>query len=467
MTQPPPLDPPTVRLDVVSAATVRMPAASATADAPTERMKAVQTASNGSSGFGDGIALGLSQAIGSVSGLVAWVITARLLDREQVGLASEFVSIFMLVGGIAQLNLGVGLLRWVPPAGRHAARLIWMAQALIVPLAAGVGLVYVLVYPQIADTAAGTGPHLLGVGLFVLATGGWCVFVVHDFLLVALEKPWWTVWRNASFAALRIGLLVVLCIAGFGAQGVVLSWVVPIVLWGVGSALLLVVVVRRFSRKAIGGTLPSRREAAGFLGPTALGQVAAALQYNFVPALITANFGPDIGAQFFLVWQAVAVVEVTAVFFMNSLAVNVAREPFRVAELAAAARRRLLMIFLPALALGALVAGPALNIIFGPKYAEADNILRLVLLGLAFRLVVVHELGVRQAIGKALQYTRLQLISSLLVLGVAVAIRPSGLESVTALVPVAIGYVVVQVACAAAVLFFPASRRTDAEVPSP
>lgn len=466
-----------MRFSAVAAATVRMSPATAMTDADTVRMPVVPPAgsgktdsiktNSGKSGFGDGIALGLSQSIGSVSGLVGWVLASRIIDEAQFGLAGKFVSVFMLVGGITQLNLGVGLLRWVPPAGRRAARLIWTAQSMVVPLAALVGLVYVLLDPSIAVTAAGGGPLWWGIGLFVLATAGWSVFVIHDFLLVAMEKPWWTVWRNAAFAVVRIGLLVVLCLAGFGAQGVVLSWVIPIVLWAVGSALVLVVVTRRFSRKSDAGTLPSRPEAVRFLGPTAIGQLAATLQYNFVPALVIGNFGPVIGGKFFLVWQAVTVVEVTAVFFMNSLAVGVAREPFRVAELAAAARRRLLMIFLPALALGALVAGPVLNLIFGPSYAEADDILRLVLLGLAFRLVVVHELGVRQAIGQAMQYARLQLISSLLVLVVAVLVRSDSPDSVTALVPLAIGYVAVQVACAAAVLFFPARRRTDAEVPSP
>lgn len=93
--------------------------------------------------------------------------------------------------------------------------------------------------------------------------------------------------------------------------------------------------------------------------------------------------------------------------------------------------------------------------------------LRLLLVGLAFRLVVPHELGVRQAIGRAPAYARLQLISTTAVIVVA-AVVPVGAADVTALLPVAFGYIAVQALCAAAVLLAPARRRpTDVEVVSP
>jgi hypothetical protein len=118
------------------------------------------------------------------------------------------------------------------------------------------------------------------------------------------------------------------------------------------------------------------------------------------------------------------------------------------------------------LLLAAALATPLL-MIFGDAYAQADDVLRLLLLGLAFRLVVVHELGVRQAAGKAFGYARLQLISTLLVL-VAAIVTPVTGAGVSALLPVAIGYVIVQVVCVAAILFSPARRRrADVEVPSP
>ncbi|OLT20678.1 hypothetical protein BJF78_35205 [Pseudonocardia sp. CNS-139] len=203
---------------------------------------------------------------------------------------------------------------------------------------------------------------------------------------------------------------------------------------------------------------------AAFLVPTAISQAAVSLLYYQIPVLVNVRFGPETGIVFFIAWQAVMVIDLAAVFFMDALSVNVGREPHRVAELAAAARRRLLILFLPALALGAALATPLL-MIFGSEYAEADNVLRLLLLGLAFRLVVAHELGVRQAVGWGMGFARLQFVSSALVLVVAIVVPVTG-GGVAALMPVAIGYVASQVVCAAAVMLFPASRRAEPEVRS-
>ncbi|GEL16722.1 lipopolysaccharide biosynthesis protein [Pseudonocardia asaccharolytica] len=432
-------------------------------DLPTEMLPAVDPGrSSGNGGVGDGLALSLSAALGPIAGLLSWVIAARVMPQAEFGQASAVVSAFILVAGAAQLNLGVGILRWLPGSGRRAGRLVWSSLLLIMPLSGLIGLVYVLVVPELARTAAGPdGSLALGVVLFVLAAAGWGVFVVHDFILVAIGKPWWAVWRNGLFAVVRIGLLVALCAyAGLGAQGVVLSWVGPIVVWIAAGSAVIWALVRRYGRRALGGVLPGRREAARFLGPTAISQIGTTLLYNQVTLLVILRYGPETGAAFFVAWQAVTVIDIGATFFMNSLAIHVAREPHRLPELAAAARRRLLLLFLPVLGLGALLAHPVLSI-FGEGYAEVSTILQLLLLGLAFRLVVAHELGVRQAAGRAMQYATLQLVSTLLVLLVVIVIPVRDGSPDQALLPIAIGYVAVQVICAVGVRI---RRQTKLEV---
>jgi O-antigen/teichoic acid export membrane protein len=338
---------------------------------------------------------------------------------------------------------------------------------LIMPLGAVIALIYVLVLPDIGLTAAGNWPFWVGVLLFVASAAGWTVFVVHDTILVAIGKPWWAVWRNALFAVVRLGLLIFLAVMGLGGQGIVLSWALPIVIWIAVGTVVLAVLARQVSRRSTGGLLPTRRSAVTFLGPTAVAQFGTSLLYNQVTVFATERFGDATGAKFFMAWQAVTVVDLSATYFMNSLAVGVAREPQRAAELAAVARKRLLMIFLPLLAIGCVVAGPALWLVFGPEYAEAADVLRLLFVGLALRLVILHELGVLQALGRGFAYARLQLVSTVLVVIVA-AVVPVGESTINGLIPVAVGYIAVQLVCAAAVLWAPARRRpTDMEVVSP
>jgi len=373
---------------------------------------------NGVGGLDDGLALSLSAAMGSVAGLIGWVVSTRLLTPSDIGKAAEVVAAILMIGGIAQLNLSVGMLRWIPGAGRYTARLTWAGMLTVIPLGALAALVCVVVLPSIGATAAGGLPWWVGAGLFVVVTAGWTVFVVHDTLLVALGKPWWAVWRNALFAAARLGLMIVLGLVGLGAQAIVLSWVLPIVVWiGLGSV-ALVVMTRAVSRRSRDGALPGWRPAAAFLGPTSVAELGPALLYNVVTVIVTERFGSATGALFFMAWQAVTVVDVSASFFMKSLVVGLARDP-----------------------------GRALGLVFGAEYAAAADVLRLLLVGLALRLVVLIELGVRQALGRAYAYARLQLLSSVTVV-IAVALVPAGAADVDALLPVAAVYVAVQLVCA-------------------
>ncbi len=418
-------------------------------------------------GLNDGLALSISAGMGSLAGLLGWILSTRLFDPAQVGQAAKVVAAFILIAGICQLNVSVGTLRWVPTAGRQTSKLVWSSLLLIMPLGGVIALIYVLLLPDIGQAAAGDWPFWVGVVLFVASAAGWTVFVVHDTILVAIGKPWWAVWRNAVFAVVRLGLLILFAVIGLGGQGIVLSWALPIVIWIAVGSVALAVLARRVSRRSSGGALPSRRTAVTFLGPTAVAQFGTSLLYNQVTVLATERFGDATGAKFFMAWQAVTVVDLSATYFMNSLAVGVAREPHRAAELAAVARKRLLMIFLPLLAIGCVVAGPALWLVFGPEYAEAADVLRLLFVGLAFRLVILHELGVLQALGRGFAFARLQLISTVLVVLVA-AVVPVGESDIDGLIPVAIGYIAVQVVCAAAVLLASArSRPTAVEVVSP
>jgi O-antigen/teichoic acid export membrane protein len=428
----------------------------AIAELPTQPIViALPTAAGGGArstgGMGEGVAMSISSALGALAGLASWLIAARLLPQAEVGLAAAVVSAFILIAGMTQLNLGLGLMRWLPGAGCHAPPLVWRSLLLIMPLAGLVGLGYVLAVPELARTAAGVDwPHAVGICLFALAAAGWGAFVVHDYILVAIGRPWWCVWRNGLFAVVRITLLVVLGTA-LGAQGVVLSWVGPIVVWIAVGSLVLVVIVRRFAGQACGGVMPGRSEVVRFVGPTAMAQMGYTLLLNQVPLIVILRFGPNVGAAFFIAWQSTVVLETAATYYMHSLAASWAREPERATELTSTSRRRLLVIFLPLLAAGALLAGPGLSI-FGSSYSAAADALRLLLLGQAFRLVVVHELGVRTAAGHGMAYARLHTASTLLVL-VATMLVPASADPSTegvgaALIPVALGYVAVQVVCA-------------------
>jgi O-antigen/teichoic acid export membrane protein len=230
----------------------------------------------------------------------------------------------------------------------------------------------------------------------------------------------------------------------------------------VGSALVAGYFTRRFSRITNDGWLPSRPEVVGFLTPTTIAHWGTVLLFNQVTVIVIQRFGPTAGAAFFMAWQAVMVIDIAAARFMQALSAQIARDPEHARDHILASRRRLYKIFLPMVAAGLLLADIALSI-FGPGYAEAANVLRLLLVGMVPRLLIAHELGVRQAMNEGMGFARLQLVSTLVVLAVVVFVPisagPDGGFSVAALWPLAIGYTLAQLACAAYVLVV-SRRRT-------
>ncbi|MCM3844942.1 hypothetical protein ND486_01875 [Pseudonocardia sp. DR1-2] len=418
-------------------------------------------------GIGDGIALTLCSGFGSVAGLLGVLIATRIMPQAEVGRASEFVSAFQLIGGVAQLNLGLALLRWLPGAGRKSVRLTFGSLLLIMPLSGLIGLVYGTLVPRVAE-AAGGGSFGWGLVVLVLTCAGWCVFVVHDFVMVAIGRPWVAVWRNGTFAVTRIVLLLALGTT-LASEALVLSWAIPVVLWIAAGTVLLWFMVRRFARAGGPGTLPSRPEMIAFLAPTALAQCGNALLYNQVPLFANFRMGNEIGAVFFICWQAVTVIDLAATFFTNSLTVQTAREPHRAEEFARVARRRMLLLFVPALGLGAALGYPVLSLL-GEGYAPGAPALAVLMGGLFFRLIVVFELARRQADGDGMGYAKIQLLNTGLVVVFAglVPLPDPGTASVSmTMLPVVLGYVGAQILCALALRFVPAwNRRSTPEVKS-
>ncbi|MEV1295962.1 hypothetical protein [Pseudonocardia sp. NPDC049635] len=406
----------------------------------------------GHGGSRDSLALTLTSAFNSAAGLLGFVIAAWVMPQEEVGRATEFVSAMQLIGGAAQLNLGIGLMRWLPGAGRRSVRLVFGSLLLIMPLSGLVGLCYGLVVPRVTEVAAGDGPFGWGLLLLVLGCAGWGVYVVHDFVLVAVGRPWIAVWRTGTFAVTRIALLAVLG-AGLASQGMVLSWVIPVVLWIAAGTVVLWFVVRRYAAAGDAGRLPSRASMAAFLAPTAVAQFGAVLLYNQVPLLANFRMGNEIGAVFFIAWQATVVVDTAAVFFTNSLAVQTAREPHRAAELARSTRRRMLTVFVPLLALGAVLSWPVLRAL-GEGYTVGAPVLAALMVGVLFRLVVVFELARRQADGDGFGYARLSLLNSGLVVALAWLVPlpdPGTAHPALVMLPFVAAYIVVQAAFAALV----------------
>ncbi|MEJ2890754.1 hypothetical protein [Actinomycetospora aeridis] len=416
---------------------------------------------------GDGVALALSVGGAAVVGLVSWVLAARVLDPGELGTAAAFVSAVLLVAGCTDLNLGIAVMRWLPRAGGASRTVVLRAAGAVAVMAGVVGFVYVQLPAAslVVDAAAGPGgDRALAVGLFTLTVVLYALLQHQDYVLVGVRRAWWAPARIGLLGVIRVSLLVGLG-AGLTTVGVVWSWLVPTtVAVLVGSLVIARALVARTRVDDALYRLPTRREAVAFLGPTYVGKVATAVLYNQVPLLVTFRFGVEPGAAFFVVWQAVTVVDVVALYFVAPLTAAVARHPELADELSRAVRRRLLLLLVPALVVAAGFSWSILGL-FGPSYRAAAPVLVLMLAGSACRLLVIHRVGEHQARGRALRYARLAVVNTLLVLGVAL-VAPAGTPELPGLLlPIAAGFALVQAGCGVVVVLRRRAERPGADLP--
>jgi hypothetical protein len=467
-------DPPTVTIDPTRV----MPAAlfpdALFADAPlapdaatVPRLRSVTPGGGGVLGVGRVLVAG--SAVGALGSLACWLAAARTLPAAELGRVVAVVAVVAVAACVARPDRGAALVHRLPAAGRGAGRLVVRGLAAAVALGAGAGAALALLVPGPAATLAGLPDGAAapwgGVLLVAAAAAAWAAGGVHDGVAVALDRPWWAFTHVVAVVAARAGLLVAAAVAlGAGVDGgdLAAAWLAPVLLWAVPGSVAVALLARHHARRVQAVSPPQP------LGPTAAARLAATLLHHVAPLTVVLAAGPGPGALFFVAWQVVTAADLAAVWVLG--------------RPGGASRARLLLTVGPVLALTALLAHPLLAV-FGPEYPPAADVLRVLLLGAAIRLVVVHGLGEREAAGRAWSSARLHLctaLPTLLAVGVVAAVvaavmggpvpaaadaAPSGAARAL-LLPVAAVYVLVQVACAAAVLASrPARRRARPEGP--
>lgn len=363
------------------------------------------------SAFADGTALSGSALITGLIGLACWLLAAATLPQAAVGAASAFVSGFLLVAGLAQLSVGLGMLRWLPRSGRRAGRLVRRGYALVgVTAAAGAGAFLLLPYGHVAGQVDGR----VGPALFVLACVSWALFQLQDSVLAALGKARWVPVFNGAFGVVRIAALPVLG-GAFGALGVVLSWAGPTTLTMLAVAGVVAGLVAR-GRRDEPGTLPAPRAAIGYLAPTYLATIGTTVLYNSVPLLVEQGYGARYGATFFVIWTGLNTVDYALNGFVNSLVLRGSHDPAGLPDIVRTVGCRLVLLVVGAAAVGELTA-PVLLGLFGHEYAvQGGTALRVLLLGIVVRVAVALAVGAALAAGQSRRAAAIQLSSTGLVL---------------------------------------------------
>ena len=334
--------------------------------------------------------LAASSALTSTLGMAFWILAARIYDSDDVGRASALIAAMVQLSAIAQLNMSMALVRFLP--GRPVpSRIVASAYALSSVAAAALGAGFVLLAPHTSDDFAFlTDDPVAGMG-FVVAVVLWGIFALQDAALTAMRRAPWVLVENGIFGVLKLIGLPVLFVLG-SSKGPFIAWVVPM-------CLLLVPVNWLLFRRILVGERPAADDAAAqpfgrrrlvrFLALDYAATVFIQTSLTILPLLVVAILGSTANAHFYIPFTIALALDGLFWSMSASLVAEGALAPRRVSSLVRLLVRRVAFLVVPLVAL-LVLAAPFVMAPFGPEYVrESTNVLRVLLVASLFRAMIL------------------------------------------------------------------------------
>jgi O-antigen/teichoic acid export membrane protein len=375
-------------------------------------------------------------AVTSALGMGFWVAAARLYSSVDVGRDTVLISVMIELSTVCQLNMGNGIVRFLPDFGDRSARALGGAYALAGIAALVLGTAFILVAPQLSHQLTYLGDDAALAVSFVAALVLWGVFTLQDAALMATRRAPWIPIENGLFGVLKLVALPVFLLAG-AVNGVYLAWVLPM-------ALLLIPVNLLVFRRAIPGHLTGgaressvsrlgTRRVVRFLAQDYLASIFTQATLTVLPLLVIAILGARQSAYFAMPFTIVMAFDTFAYSACTSLVVEATLEQESLRALTMVFVRRVLVLLMPAAALLALAA-PLVMLPFGHAYAEhGAAVLRLLLCASVFRAVIALFSAVSRVQGRGLRLALVECALLVIVLGSAIPLaRSYGIEGVGA-----------------------------------
>jgi O-antigen/teichoic acid export membrane protein len=366
--------------------------------------------------FRNAYALLVNTGLTGVLGLAYWFLAARHYTDADVGRGSTALSVMSLLSGVVAFNVTGTLNRFLPASGRSGRRLVLQAYLLsaLAVLALTLGFLATLdLWGPSFDLFR--DPTFRWQFLVAAVAAG--LFTVQDGVLTGLRASVWIPVENALFGVAKIVLLVVWATA-FPAEGVFLSWFVPmLVVLLPTNALVFGRLLPRHARAAEG------REA-GYTGTEVrrflIGDYTGALfmfaTVSLVPVLVANRVEPFVYAYFFVAWVVGSLLNLVAANMATSLTVEGGYDITTLAANCRAALGRVLLLLLMATVVVCLAARPLLGAL-GRGYLDAVPLLQLLAFAALPRAVTEIYVGVLRAQGRARLIARVQVLRGVLVLG--------------------------------------------------
>jgi len=371
-------------------------------------------------------ALLANTAVTGALGMLFWVSAARLYPASTVGRDTILISVMVELSVLCQLNLGNGIVKFLPGTGRAGPRALAGVYATATLAAVLAGALFVILAPSLSVRLSFIGGDPLLSVVFVAALAAWGIFTLQDAALTATQRTAWLPVENGAFGVLKLALLPVALWVG-ARNGVFVAWVVPIMLL-VPAVNWLMLSRPAPVREPASVDSPLQRMGARralvFLSQDYAGSVLAQGTVTVLPLLVLALLGPRQSAYFAMPFTIAVAFDTFAYGACAALVVQASITPEHLSPLARVFTRRVLVLLAPA-ALLLITAAPLVLAPFGDAYAShGTTVLRLLIAASLVRVPLALYAAALRAEGRGVRLAGLAVILLFAALGGTVTLTP-------------------------------------------
>lgn len=370
--------------------------------------------------FRNAYALMAATVLTSLLGMAYWALAARLYDAETVGRAAAAISAMLLLCNASQLNLSVGLMRFLPVSAGREARLVTTSYVVAFLVGFLLSMGFLLVAGGISSELRFLTNSLLFAILFVVGVCTWTTFSLQDAVLTGLRATVWVPVENGIFGILKLILLIGFA-GAFLDAGILLSWVLPMAVMLVPVNLLI---FRRFIPRhrevaaAPHGPPPGAGVIVRFVGGDYVGTLLSHGSTTALPLLVITLAGPQESAVFYVAWTLGVALDFIATGTASSVLVESSSRPGSTTLHRRMAARRAMLLLGPVVAAVVLLADPLLWV-FGEEYRAARWALVLLALAAVPRLFLLLRLAHLRVLRRVGAIVRLQALACVTMLGLS------------------------------------------------
>ncbi|MGD0780776.1 MAG: oligosaccharide flippase family protein [Dehalococcoidales bacterium] len=397
--------------------------------------------------YRNAIYLIVGNVIGAFLGFAFWILAARFYTTEQVGLASATIAAMVLMGTISHLGMGIGIVRFLPGAGKQATPMINSSFTISTISSIIISIIFVLGLNIWSPDLLFIKHNIYYFVGFVAFTTATALNNIGDNTLIAKRLSEYTTIRTIAFNLIKV-ILVVLLAGVLKSYGILSSWGIGLIMTFLMTVFIL---IPRTQHNYFPWPRFDLHESFILIKYSIVNNIAVLLwdiPARILPIIVVDILGAANNAYFYIAWTIATTISLIANSVSMSLFAEGSNEE---ADMDTKTIKSLSMIFLVLLPITVvvLIFGGKLLQLFGTDYATNASglldIMTITLFPMAVNQIYISTLRVRN---KLMPYVFLSLFVMAITLIIAYLLMPAW-----GLIGAGIGWLIGQTIAATWIIF--------------